>query len=103
MKKAKNKPDLSKVKKSGWVYADQRIAKTFTFKNFDDAFGFMTRCVLDIVKLDHHPEWFNVYNKVHVELTTHSAGGVTEKDCELALLMDKIAAPFTKQLSKKAK
>ncbi len=85
------------LKKSGWVYGDERIVKTFVFKDFDDAFGFMTRCALAIAKLDHHPEWLNVYNKVHVELTTHDAGGVTEKDCELAALMDKIAALFPKK------
>lgn len=96
MKKLKS-PNLAKVKKAGWVYSDLRIAKTFTFKNFDDAFGFMMRCALDIAKLDHHPEWFNVYNKVHIELTTHSTGGVTGKDCELALIMDKIAASFSKK------
>lgn len=97
MKKTIQKPDLAKVKKSGWVYAHKHIAKTFTFKNFDDAFGFMTRCALDIAKRDHHPEWFNVYNKVHIELTTHNAGDVTAKDCELAGLMDKIAASFGKK------
>lgn len=97
MKKPPQKPDLSKVKKSGWRYADKHIVKTFTFKNFDDAFGFMTRCALDIAKLDHHPEWFNVYNKVHVELTTHDAGDVTAKDCELAAIMDKVAGSFGKK------
>lgn len=97
MKKTTEKPNLNKIKKSGWAYGDDRIAKTFTFKNFDDAFGFMTRCALDIAKLDHHPEWFNVYNKVHIELTTHDTGGVTKKDCELAALIDKNAALFFKK------
>jgi 4a-hydroxytetrahydrobiopterin dehydratase len=97
MKKTSKKLDLSKVKKGGWSYRDKHIVKTFVFKNFDDAFGFMTRCALDIAKLDHHPEWFNVYNKVHVELTSHDAGGVTDTDCELALIMDKIASLFPKK------
>jgi 4a-hydroxytetrahydrobiopterin dehydratase len=102
MKKMTPQPNLSAVKKSGWVYADQRVAKTFVFQNFDDAFAFMTRCALAIAKADHHPEWFNVYNKVHVELTTHDAGGVTAKDCELAVVMDKIATAFPNKFKKKA-
>jgi len=102
MKKTSSKPNLSAVKKSGWVNTDQRIAKTFAFQNFDDAFAFMTRSALVITKADHHPEWFNVYNKVHVELTTHDAGGVTAKDCEIAVAMDKIAACFPLKMKKKA-
>lgn len=64
------------------------IVKHYVFRDFRQAFGFMTECALAAEKLDHHPEWFNVYRKVDVVLTTHSAGGVTELDFKLAVLMD---------------
>lgn len=75
---------------SGWRAVDGRdaIAKEFKFKDFNAAFGFMTRVALYADKADHHPEWFNVYNKVEVTLSTHDAGGVTEKDVALAKFMD---------------
>ena len=81
------------AKLSGWAEVPGRdaIAKTFTFKNFSEAFGFMTRAALVAEKLDHHPEWFNVYKTVDVTLSTHDAGGVTERDVKLAQAMDKIA------------
>ena len=63
----------------------------FTFKDFNEAFGFMARAALIAEKLDHHPEWFNVYNKVEVTLATHDAGGVTERDIKLAQAMDRLA------------
>ncbi len=68
------------------------IARRFVFKTFNEAFGFMTRTALLAEKMDHHPEWFNVYNKVEVTLSTHDAGGVTEKDITLAKAMDAYAA-----------
>ena len=68
------------------------IENHFVFRDFRQAFGFMTECALAAEKLDHHPEWFNVYKKVDVVLTTHSAGGVTELDFKLAVLMDLAAA-----------
>jgi 4a-hydroxytetrahydrobiopterin dehydratase len=67
------------------------IQRTFRFSDFTAAFGFMTRTALMAEKLDHHPEWFNVYNRVDVTLTTHDAGGVTEFDVTLAGLMDMAA------------
>ena len=67
------------------------ISRKFTFKDFNEAFGFMTRAALVAEKLDHHPEWFNVYNRVEVTLATHDAGGVTERDVELAAAMDRLA------------
>jgi len=78
---------------SGWseVTGRDAIAKTFTFKNFNEAFGFMTRVALVAEKMDHHPEWSNVYKTVVVTLSTHDAGGVTELDIKLAEAMDKIA------------
>ncbi len=69
------------------------IARTYRFKDFNAAFGFMTRVALWADKADHHPEWFNVYNRVEVTLTTHDADGVSEKDVALARFMDEIAGP----------
>ena len=68
------------------------ITRSFTFKDFSAAFGFMTRAALMAEKLDHHPEWFNVWNRVDVTLSTHDAGGLTDRDITLATAMDTIAA-----------
>jgi 4a-hydroxytetrahydrobiopterin dehydratase len=86
------KAALAKLK--GWSEAQGRdaISKKFVFKDFNEAFGFMTRVALVAEKLDHHPEWFNVYKTVEVTLSTHDAGGLTERDVELAAAMDRIAA-----------
>jgi 4a-hydroxytetrahydrobiopterin dehydratase len=70
------------------------IVKTFKFKDFSEAFGFMTRAALAAEKADHHPEWFNVYNRVEVLLATHDADGVTMRDVDLARVMDAAAAAF---------
>lgn len=78
----------------GWSEVGGRdaIAKKFVFADFSQAFGFMTRAALMAEKLDHHPEWSNVYKNVEVVLSTHDAGGVTELDIKLAEAMDKFAA-----------
>lgn len=78
----------------GWADTPGReaIGKTFTFKDFNEAFGFMTRVALVAEKSDHHPEWRNVYKTVEVVLSTHDAGGVTSLDIELAKAMNAIAA-----------
>jgi 4a-hydroxytetrahydrobiopterin dehydratase len=78
---------------SGWSDAAGRdaITRKFVFKDFNQAFGFMTRAALVAEKMDHHPEWFNIYKTVEVTLSTHDAGGVTELDIKLAEAMDKIA------------
>src|SRR2546430_15353968 len=70
----------------------EAINRKFQFVDFDAAFAFMTRVALLAAKMDHHPEWFNVYNKVDVTLATHDAGGVTQKDIDLAAAMDGYAA-----------
>jgi 4a-hydroxytetrahydrobiopterin dehydratase len=67
------------------------IGRTFTFKDFKRAWAFMYACALKAEQMDHHPEWFNVYAKVDVVLTTHDADGVSAKDVELARFMDEIA------------
>lgn len=73
----------------GWEFKIDGIEKTYTFPDFVAAFGFMTQAAIYAEKANHHPEWSNVYNKVHVRLTTHDAGGVTEKDINLAKAMEK--------------
>ena len=73
------------------VQGRDAIAKTFVFKDFNEAFGFMTRAALVAEKMDHHPEWRNVYKTVEVVLSTHDAGGVTKLDIELARTMNTIA------------
>jgi 4a-hydroxytetrahydrobiopterin dehydratase len=77
----------------GWTEVQGRdaIGKTFIFKDFNEAFGFMTRAALVAEKMDHHPEWRNVYKTVEVVLSTHDAGGVTKLDIELATAMNTIA------------
>jgi 4a-hydroxytetrahydrobiopterin dehydratase len=78
----------------GWAAVQggrDAIQRTYRFKDFNAAFGFMTRVALKADKLDHHPEWFNVYNRVEVTLATHDAGGVTELDVALARFMDQAA------------
>ena len=77
----------------GWSEVKDRdaITKKFVFGDFNQAFGFMTRAALVAEKLDHHPEWFNVYKTVEVTLSTHDAGGLTELDVKLAEAMDRLA------------
>jgi 4a-hydroxytetrahydrobiopterin dehydratase len=77
----------------GWALADDggSISRSFGFKNFNEAFGFMTRAALAAEKMDHHPTWSNLYKTVDVTLSTHSAGGLTELDLELAKKMNRFA------------
>ena len=82
--------ELAKLKNWKKVRGREAIFKSFRFGNFNAAFGFMTRVALMADRMDHHPEWFNVYNRVDVTLTTHDAGGVTERDVALAKFMDSI-------------
>ncbi len=85
------KSALARLK--GWreVAGRDAIARRFVFKNFNEAFGFMARAALVAEKLDHHPEWSNVYKTVDVMLSTHDAGGLTELDIKLAEAMDELA------------
>ncbi|MGI8525421.1 MAG: 4a-hydroxytetrahydrobiopterin dehydratase [Pseudolabrys sp.] len=84
------KSAMAKLKSWSEVSGRDAITKKFEFKDFNEAFGFMARAALIAEKMDHHPEWFNVYKKVEVTLSTHDAGGVTELDIKLAEAMDKI-------------
>ncbi len=76
----------------GWADVKGRdaIQKSFQFKDFNEAFGFMERIALMAEKMDHHPEWFNVYNRVEITLSTHDAGGLSERDIKLARFIDSL-------------
>ncbi len=75
----------------GWSIKDEKLHKDFEFESFNQAFGFMTRAAMEIEKMNHHPEWFNVYNKLTVDLMTHDAGGITENDIQLAKILNSLA------------
>jgi 4a-hydroxytetrahydrobiopterin dehydratase len=75
----------------GWSIQNGKLHRKFEFANFVEAFGFMTQAAIVAEKMDHHPEWSNVYNRVEVDLTTHDAGGLTELDFELATFMNRSA------------
>ena len=77
-------------KLSGWNVKNEKLHKEFQFDNFNQAFGFMTRAAMEIEKMNHHPEWFNVYNRITVELTTHDAGGITNNDMNLAGILNSL-------------
>ena len=72
----------------GWSVANEKLHKDFQFDSFNQAFGFMTRAAMEIEKMNHHPEWFNVYNKIIIELTTHDMGGITKNDVNLAKILN---------------
>ena len=86
--------DLAPLLAKGWTAVEGRdaIAKEFKFANFIAAFGWMSQVAIIAEKMNHHPEWFNVYNRVEVTLTTHDSGGVTELDLKLAAAMEAAAA-----------
>ena len=77
-------------KLSGWSLKNDKLHKEFQFDNFNQAFGFMTRAAMEIEKMNHHPEWFNVYNRITVDLTTHDAGGITNNDINLARILNSL-------------
>lgn len=78
------------VNLSGWSIVNGKLHKDFVFKDFIEAFGFMSTAALHIEKMNHHPEWFNVYNKIKVDLTTHDAGGITQNDINLARILNSL-------------
>ncbi|TRD22411.1 4a-hydroxytetrahydrobiopterin dehydratase [Palleronia caenipelagi] len=93
MDDAAMKDTLEKLEKRGWTVSSdpEAISKTFEFKDFTRAFGWMTMVATRAEKIGHHPDWSNSYNKVDVSLTTHDSGGLTDKDLRLAKMMDQLA------------
>ena len=85
-------PKIAVEELEGWTGGDDFITKVFKFKNFIEAFSFMTNIAIVAEKMDHHPEWYNIYNRVDITLTTHDSGGVTEKDIALAKAMELAAS-----------
>ena len=77
-------------KLEGWAIKDYKLHKEFQFDSFNQAFGFMARAAMEIEKMNHHPEWFNVYNRITVDLTTHDAGGITNNDINLARILNSL-------------
>ncbi|MBT8261413.1 MAG: 4a-hydroxytetrahydrobiopterin dehydratase [Bacteroidia bacterium] len=92
--KALSEADIRKRLQSleGWEYNDNAIHTAFEFENFKEAFTIMTRIAFEAEKLDHHPDWSNVYNQLHISLYTHSENGVTEKDLELAETINRLVS-----------
>jgi 4a-hydroxytetrahydrobiopterin dehydratase len=84
------KKELSKLK--GWKIVNQKLSRTFIFKDFNEAFGFMTRVAMEAEKLNHHPEFYNVYKKVRIDLVTHELGGISDYDFKLARIINRIAS-----------
>jgi len=76
---------------SGWSVVNGKLHKDFVFQDFIEAFGFMSKAAIHIEKMNHHPEWFNVYNKIRVDLVTHDAGGITQNDINLARTLNSLA------------
>jgi 4a-hydroxytetrahydrobiopterin dehydratase len=83
------KKEMSKL--TGWKIVDGKLNRTIEFADFNEAFGFMTRVAMEVEKLNHHPEWFNVYNRVKIELVTHDVGGLSNFDFKLANIINRIA------------
>jgi len=75
----------------GWAVKDEKLHRDYEFGDFNEAFGFMARAAMEIEKMNHHPEWFNVYNRLSVDLTTHDAGGITQNDIDLARILNSLA------------
>lgn len=73
-----------------WSIKDGKLHKDYVFASFNEAFGFMTRAAMEIEKMNHHPEWLNVYNKLSIDLMTHDAGGITQNDVGLARILDSL-------------
>ncbi len=78
------------VNLQGWSVVNGKLHKDFVFADFIEAFGFMSKAAIHIEKMNHHPEWFNVYNKIKVELVTHDAGGITQNDINLARTLNSL-------------
>ncbi|MEZ5206642.1 MAG: 4a-hydroxytetrahydrobiopterin dehydratase [Acidimicrobiales bacterium] len=85
--------DVHDTLPDGWDVVDGKLHRTFTFADFSEAFGFMTRVALAAERLDHHPEWSNVWNRVTIDLISHDVGAITDRDVTLAELANRLAGP----------
>ena len=74
----------------GWSVVNEKLHREIQFDSFNQAFGFMTRAAMEIEKMNHHPEWFNVYNRLTIDLMTHDAGGITRNDINLAKVLNSL-------------
>ena len=74
----------------GWSVVNEKLHREIEFESFNQAFGFMTRASMEIEKMNHHPEWFNVYNRLVIDLMTHDAGGITKNDINLARILNSL-------------
>jgi len=83
------KQELAKLQ--GWKIENGKLTRTFELKDFNEAFGFMTRVAMEVEKLNHHPEWFNVYNRVKIDLVTHDVNGISNYDFRLANIINRLA------------
>lgn len=90
MKLSSESIDFELKNLKGWTVVNNKMHKEFKFDDFNQAFGFMTRAAIHIEKINHHPEWFNVYNKIIVDLTTHDVGGITQNDIILAKILNSL-------------
>ena len=90
VKLSDNKIQESLKELNGWIILDGKLHKEIEFIGFDEAWQFMTIAVTEIQKMNHHPEWFNVYNRITVDLTTHDAGGITNNDVNLARILNSL-------------
>jgi 4a-hydroxytetrahydrobiopterin dehydratase len=90
MKLSELEIDEELKKLEGWEIKDNKLHKEIQFESFNQAFGFMTRAAMEIEKMNHHPEWFNVYNRITIDLTTHDAGGITNNDVNLARILNSL-------------
>ena len=88
---SKTEIDAALSQLPGWTVAHQKLHREYKFPDFTHAFGFMATAATAIERMNHHPEWANVYNRVTVDLTTHDSGGITQKDIDLAILLESIA------------
>ncbi|RKP09155.1 transcriptional coactivator/pterin dehydratase [Thamnocephalis sphaerospora] len=88
---------LPALLQAGWQLVDGRdaVKRTFVFKDFNEAFGFMARIALRADKVDHHPEWFNVYNRVEITWSTHDCQGLSQRDLDMIQFCNQVAAPYT--------
>ncbi len=92
-----NEQDLASAiqRLPGWSLQNQKLHRDYKFADFAHAFGFMATAAVLVEKMNHHPEWSNVYNRVSIDLTTHDAGGITQKDLQLAEVLEKIASKLS--------